>query len=138
MPADVEPDDATFRIVPRNEPTQQVLVIRMSSIPMCEPADVPHGHPFVEIELVLPPDGQPIVESCRLDQTFRCRIRLMRTTAPECAASSGRIASSGHVQIDEVTADAIHGSFVGTNVDSKIDLRGSFVATQCSGAASCP
>jgi hypothetical protein len=138
VPAGINPEDATFHIALRNDGAQQALIVRLSGISLCDPAGVPQGHPFVELELVIPADAELAPETCRLDQTFRCRIRLLRTTAPECAGSAGPIAASGHLQIDEITDALVRGSFAGTNRDSKIDLQGSFVARRCAGSASCP
>lgn len=139
LPAGIDGEAATFFIAPRGEGAQQALVVRLSSVSLCERAEVPLDHPFVELELVIPADAQFAPEECRIDQTFRCRVRLQRTTAPECASAAGVAAAFGHVRIDEVTEDVVRGSFVGTSKDSKLDLRGSFVARPCGGGgATCP
>jgi hypothetical protein len=138
VPAGTDPEAATFQITRRHDGTQQALVIRLSTISMCERPEVPQSHQFVELELVIPADGVFEPETCKLDQAFRCRLRLARTTAPECASSAGPIAAFGQVQIDEVTENVVRGSFAGTNPDSKLDLRGSFVAKPCLGTDACP
>jgi hypothetical protein len=138
IPAGTDPEAGTFHVARRSDGTQQALVIRLSTISMCERSEVPQSHQFVELELVIPVDAEFMPETCKLDQTFRCRIRLLRTTAPECASSAGPIAAFGHLQIDEVSENVVRGSFVGTNTASKVDLRGSFVAKPCLGADSCP
>ena len=138
VPSGITPESATFFIERRHDGTQQALVVRLSSVSLCERAEVPLDHPFVEVELAIPTDAQFAPEDCRLDQTLRCRIRLARTTTPECASAAGTHAGFGHVQIDEITEDVVRGSFVGTSVDSKLDLQGSFVAHRCAGSESCP
>ena len=138
VPAGITPESATFHIDRRHDGTQQALVIRLSAISLCEKAQVPLDHPFVELELAIPSDQQFAAEDCRLDQTFRCRIRIARTTTPECASAAGPHASEGHLQIEEITEDVVRGNYVGTSTDSKVDLRGSFVAHLCAGSASCP
>lgn len=138
VPAGITPESATFHVDQRHDGTQHALVIRMSSISFCNKAEVPLDHPFVEVELAIPSDHPFAPEDCRLDQTFRCRVRIARTTAPECASVAGTHASEGHVQIEEVTEDLVRGNYVGTSTDSKVDLRGSFVARRCEGSASCP
>jgi hypothetical protein len=138
VPAGISPENATFHVTRRDDGAQQALVIRLSSVSLCDRAEVPERHPFVELELVIPADATFAPETCRLDQTFRCRIRLLRTTTPGCASSAGPIAAFGHLQIDEITDDEVFGSFVGTSVDSKIDLHGSFAARRCAGSDSCP
>lgn len=138
VPAGIEPERATFHIERRNDGALQALVIRLSSISMCDRKEVPSGHPFVEVEVQIPADAQFGPETCRIDQTFRCRVHLLQTVGPECNNSSGRVASSGTVTIDEVTETLVRGSFVGLNRDSQIDLSGSFVARPCGGSASCP
>lgn len=138
VPAGITPENATFHTARRDDGAKQALVIRLSSTSLCDRAEVPLAHPFVELELVIPADTPFAPETCRLDQTFRCRIRLMRTTTPECASASGPIAASGQLQIDEVTDELVRGTFDGTSIDSKIDLHGSFVARRCQGSASCP
>lgn len=138
VPAGINGEDATFHIDRRADGTQQALIVRLSSVSLCDRAEVPLEHPFVELELVISADAQFAPEDCRLDQTLRCRIRLLRTTAAECASSAGPIAAFGHVRIDEITEETVHGAFDGTSADSKLDLHGTFVAHRCSGSASCP
>lgn len=138
VPADIDPEAATFHVARRSDGAQQALVIRLSTISMCERSEVPKGHSFVELELVVPSDGPFAPENCRLDQTFRCRIRLARTTSGDCASSAAAYAGSGNLQIDEVTDAVIRGSYVGTSRDSKLDLRGSFTAKPCTGSEGCP
>lgn len=138
VPAGTDPEAATFHIARRHDGTQQALVIRLSTLSMCDRSEVPQDHPFVEVELVIPSDAAFAPETCRLDQTFRCRIRLARTSAPECRTFSGTYAAFGTVQIDEVTDTLVRGSYVGTSTDSKLDLRGSFSAKPCTGTDGCP
>jgi hypothetical protein len=138
VPSGITPESATFHTEPRDEGARQALVVRLSAISLCKRAEVPLDHPFIELELVIPADAQFAAEDCRLDQTLRCRIRIARTTTPECASASGTHASSGNLKIDEITEDVVRGSFVGTSIDSKLDLEGSFVAHRCQGSASCP
>lgn len=138
VPAGTDPEAATFHVARRSEGTQQALVIRLSTVSMCERTEVPVSHQFVEIELVISADRAFEPETCKLDQTSRCRIRLLRTTSPECGSASGPIAAFGQVQIDEVSENIVRGSFEGTSRDSKLDLRGTFAARPCTGTAGCP
>lgn len=138
VPEGTDPESASFQIVRRNDGTHQALVIRLSTISMCERTAVPVDHAFVELELVIAVDAQFTPETCKLDQSQRCRIRLLRTTAPECANTGGPIAGFGRLTIDEVTDEIVRGSYEGWNRDSKIDLRGTFVARPCTGSAACP
>lgn len=138
VPAGINAGDATFHVDRRGDGAQQALLVRLSSVSLCERAEVPLDHPFVELELLIPADGQFAPEDCRLEQTFRCRIRLLRTTAAECASAAGANAAFGHLRIDEITEDTVRGSFDGTSVDSKLDLHGTFVAHRCGGSSSCP
>jgi hypothetical protein len=138
VPSGITPESASFHIEARHDTAQQALVVRLSTLSLCNRTEVPLDHPFVELELTAPAGAQFATGDCRLDQTLRCRIRIARTTTPECASAAGTYAAAGHLQIDEITEDVVRGSFVGTSIDSKLDLQGSFVAHRCEGSESCP
>jgi hypothetical protein len=68
-----------------------------------------------------------------IDDQGRGEVSLQRTSGAACSGAAGSGASNGFVTLDEVTPSLVRGSFVGTNADSRIDLRGSFVAKPCLG-----
>jgi len=137
VPEGIQPGDATFRYVPLEHETKIALEIRLSTIPLCRKDDVPDQHPFVKLEIAVPAGTTVEPGTYPLKQDLGTRIRLLRMFGPECASSAGSIAAAGYVVLDEVGDDVVRGSYVGTNPDSKIDLRGSFVATHCAGVATC-
>lgn len=136
-PAGLAPEDATFRWVPLDHESKLALEIRLSTIPLCKRNDVPDQHPFVKLEIAVPAGETVAPGTYPLRQDLGTRIRLLRMFGPECASAAGSIAASGFVQLDEVGEDVVRGSYVGTNPDSKIDLRGSFAASHCVGVTTC-
>jgi hypothetical protein len=114
-----------------------VLEIHLSKVPLCKRDKVPIGQEFVQLEVVAPDGGEIAPGTYVLEQDAHTRIRLLKMTAPECESSAGSIASSGFVELDEVSEDLIRGRFAGTNPDSKIDLYASFVAAHCGSYVDC-
>lgn len=137
VPEGIHPEDATFRYVPLDHESKVALEVRLSTIPLCRRDDVPDGHRFVKLEIAVPVGTTIGPGTYPLKQDLGTRIHLLRMFGPQCASSAGSVAAAGYVLLDEVGDDVVRGSFVGTNPDSKIDLRGEFVATHCAGITTC-
>src|SRR5688500_18212922 len=68
VPAGITPESATFHIARRNDGALQALVVRLSNSSLCDRGEVPQGHQFVELELLIPAEAEFAPETCRLDQ----------------------------------------------------------------------
>jgi hypothetical protein len=132
VPADVRPEDAMFKYAVRNN-RLNVLSVRLSKISLCERNAVPDGHTYVQIEVAVPLGQTVGPGSYTVDGLDVARVTLQSTQGAACSGAAGLGASDGVVTLDEVTPSSVRGSFVGTNADTKLDLRGSFVAAPCPG-----
>jgi hypothetical protein len=132
VPADVEPEDASFKYAVRNG-NENVLTVRLSKISHCSKAAVPDGQEFVRVDVIVSLSETIGPGTYEIGEPERAEVSLQRTSGDACSGASGSGASTGFVRLDEVTPTTVRGSFVGTNADTRLELRGSFVANACSG-----
>lgn len=133
LPVGYIPADSTYRYATRLSAGTRgnVLIIRLSKISMCEKTPVPDGHPFVSIEVTVPPGG--IKDGTYPVDGSTNAIVVQKTHGAACSGASGAGANSGSITI-KVGQDHLSGSFVGKNPDSRVDVEGLFEAQLCTSA----
>lgn len=134
VPAGIRPEDAVFHYVTTNG-NESTLVVQLSLANLCEAATVPKGTKYVELRL------RPLAEATAAPGTFAvdgdARAVVLIESDAGCSGSVGEGANRGSITLDSVSALEVRGSFDGVNADTNLDLKGTFVATPCSGTDIC-
>jgi hypothetical protein len=134
VPDGIRPEDAVFHYLITNG-NESTLVVQLSLANLCEAATVPGGTKYVEISL------RPLSEATAAPGTFavdgKSRAIVLIESDAGCSGSIGEGANRGSITLDSVSALEVRGSFDGVNADTNLDLKGTFVATPCSGTDIC-
>jgi len=133
VPEGITPEDAYFAFKQRitNGTQFRLLEIRLSKANICDRKTVPSETEWVDLNILVPPtSGIPAaIYGAGLDG--QAEIVLQTSKSAECQSSQGLGVSRGSITIQEIDATHVKGSFVGTNTDTRLDLKGTFNAKPC-------
>jgi hypothetical protein len=133
VPADIKPEDATFRIVSRTGGggTRKVLAIRLSTVSFCDRRTIADKQSYVQVNVVVPSTSDFPAATYGAGFDGESEIVLSSTSGTQCSGSSGGGVSRGAITLTQVAPSEVRGSFQGTNTDTNIDLKGTFIAKAC-------
>ena len=133
VPEGIKPEDAFFAFKQRNSgaTSRKVLLIRMSTAKICERTAVPSGTEWVDIEVVVPPASDIPVATYGVGFDGESGLTLQTSSSTQCNSYQGLGAGRGSITIQEIDATHVKGSFAGTNADTRLDLKGTFLAKPC-------
>ncbi len=133
VPEGIGPEDAFFAIKQRfrNGTPEKILAIRMAKANVCDRKAVPNGTEWVDLIVAVPPGSDIPAAVYGVGLDGQADIVLQTAKSAECQSSQGLGASRGSITIQELSANHVKGSFVGSNADTKLDLSGTFLAKKC-------